>query len=188
VTQRLALACARNPWLTVGAWIGAIVVALLLVGTLLGGNLTGEGKVTNNPESLRAYDLQADRFPGQESFDELVVVRAAALKVDDRSFRAKVGEVAAALEETGGVAKAVSYSGGQPGLVSSDRHATLVAVMLREPGEDHIEDVITAVERFDGQAGFETSITGEFTFDHDSARCPSATCRMGSSALVCLRR
>ena len=61
MTQRLALACARHPWLTVGAWISAIVVALLLVSTLLSGNLTSEGKVTNNPESLRGYDLQAER-------------------------------------------------------------------------------------------------------------------------------
>ena len=144
-----------------------MIVALLLVGTLLSGNLTGEGKVTNNPESLQGYDLQADRFPHQETFDELVVIRAAGLKVDDGSFRAKLGEVATALEETGGVARVVTYSSGQRGMVSPDRHATLVAVMLKEPGEDHIEDVISAVERFDGHAGFETSITGEFTFDHD---------------------
>jgi hypothetical protein len=33
------------------------------VGTLLGGNLTSEGNVTNDPESLRAIDLQSERFP-----------------------------------------------------------------------------------------------------------------------------
>ena len=65
MTQRLAVACARHPWRTVAAWIGAIVVAVVLVGALLGDNLSSEGHVTNDPESLRAYDLQSERFPQQ---------------------------------------------------------------------------------------------------------------------------
>ncbi|HEY7537619.1 MAG TPA: hypothetical protein VH721_06495, partial [Gaiellaceae bacterium] len=63
MTQRLALACASHPWRTVVAWIGAIVVAIVLVGALLGDGITSEGHVTNNPESLRGYDLIAERFP-----------------------------------------------------------------------------------------------------------------------------
>jgi uncharacterized membrane protein YdfJ with MMPL/SSD domain len=81
LTERLAVACAQHPWRTVAAWIGAIVVAFVFVGVVLGDNLTSEGNVTNDPESLRANELQSERFPQQESFDELVIVRSKTLRV-----------------------------------------------------------------------------------------------------------
>jgi RND superfamily putative drug exporter len=58
VTERLARAAAAHPWRTIGAWIAAIVIALGFVATLLGGNLTSEGAVTNNPESVRAEQVE----------------------------------------------------------------------------------------------------------------------------------
>ncbi len=167
MTQRLALLCARHPWRTVAAWIGAIVIAVVLVGGLLGDGLTSEGQVTNDPESLRAYDLLAERFPQKGTFDELVIVRSATLRVDEEPFRAKVAEIAAALRETGGTENVRTYEDGGNALVSPDRRATMVVITMAEPGEDHIEDVMEVVRQFDGQAGFDTAITGEFTFDRD---------------------
>jgi putative drug exporter of the RND superfamily len=168
LTERLAVLCARHPWRTIAAWIGAIVVAVVLVGTLLGDNLTSEGEVTNNPESLRGEDLVVERFPQQESFDELVVVRSETLQVDDEPFRAKVAELAAALRATGAIESARADSaGGDRSLVSPDGHATMAPITLIEPGEDHVEEVIEVVSRFDGQAGFDVAITGEFTLDRD---------------------
>ena len=58
-TQRLAMMSARHPWRTIGAWIAAVVVAVVAIGTLLGGALTTEGNPTNNPQSQRA-DEPAD--------------------------------------------------------------------------------------------------------------------------------
>jgi uncharacterized membrane protein YdfJ with MMPL/SSD domain len=101
VTQKLALKCARHPWRTVAAWIGAIVVALVLVSTLLGGNLTSEGEVTNNPESLQANDLESEGFSQRQSLDEVVIVRSDTLRVSDEQFRMKVMLLAAALRDTG---------------------------------------------------------------------------------------
>jgi uncharacterized membrane protein YdfJ with MMPL/SSD domain len=152
----------------VAAWIGAIVVAVVLVGALLGDNLTSEGDVTNNPESLRANDLQFERFPQKESFDELVIVRSERLRVDDESFRAKVEELAAAVRATEATEGARTYyATDDRSLVSPDRRATLIAISLVEPGEDHIEEVLGVMEQFDGQGGFDVAITGEFTFDRD---------------------
>ncbi|HEY7538192.1 MAG TPA: MMPL family transporter, partial [Gaiellaceae bacterium] len=148
-------------------WIGAIVVAIVLVGALLGDGITSEGHVTNNPESLRGYDLIAERFPEKASFDELVVVRSETLRTDDEAFRAKVAELASAITDTGGVASVRSYVNGDRGLVSADGHAAMIVLTLTGPGEDHVEDVIDVVKRFDGQAGFATTITGEFTLDRD---------------------
>ena len=36
VTERLARACARHPWRTIGAWIAAIVVAFAVIASSLG--------------------------------------------------------------------------------------------------------------------------------------------------------
>ena len=183
MTQRLAVLCAHHPWRTVVAWIGAIVVAVVLVGALLGDNLTSEGKVTNDPESLRAYDLQSERFPQQESFDELVIVRAETLRVDDEPFRAEVTQLATAVRETGATESVRTYTNGDRSLVSPDRSATLIPISLVEPGEDHIEDVIKAVEPFDGQAGFDVAITGEFTFDRDLGKVSESDLQKGELRL-----
>jgi RND superfamily putative drug exporter len=143
------------------------VVAVVLVGALLGDNLTSEGKVTNDPESLRAYDLQSERFPQQEGFDELAIVRSETLQVEDEPFRAKVTELATAVQETGATESVRTYANGDRSLRSPDGHATMIPISLVEPGEDHIEDVLGVVEQFDGKAGFDVAITGEFTLDRD---------------------
>jgi hypothetical protein len=148
VTQRLSVACARHPWRTVAAWIGAILVAVVLVGALLGDNLTSEGNVTNDPESLRAIDLQSDRFPQQEGFDELVIVRSDRLRVDEEPFREKVTQLATAVRATGATESVRTYdtNSGDRSLVSPDSRATLIPISLVEPGEDHIEEVLGVVE------------------------------------------
>jgi uncharacterized membrane protein YdfJ with MMPL/SSD domain len=113
LTQRLAVLCARHPWRTIAAWIGAIVVAVVLVGALLGDNLTSEGEVTNDPESLRAEDLVLERFPQQKGFDEIIVVRSETLRVGSPAFRAKVEELARALRQTGAIDSARTASAGE---------------------------------------------------------------------------
>ena len=43
MTERLARACSRHPWRTIGAWIGTLVLALAAIALLLPGNLTSNG-------------------------------------------------------------------------------------------------------------------------------------------------
>ena len=186
MTQRLALACAAHPWRTIAAWLGAIAVAVVLVGALLGGNLTGEGHVTNNPESLRAADLLDQRFPHQADFDELVIVRSERLRADlDRAaFRAEVAGLAAAMRGHGGIASLRTYySTGDRSLVSRDGHAMLIAVKLVDPGEDHVGPVMDAVKRFDGRNGFATGITGEFSINDDFGTVSERDLRNGELRL-----
>ena len=180
MTDRLAASCARHPWRTIAAWIAAIVVAFGLVGSLLGGNLTSEGHVTNDPESLRAYDLQFERFPQREGFEELVIVRSETLRVNDEEFRAQVNELTEAGRATGAVGRARSYYANRDqSLVSPDRHATLIQISLAEPAEDAVEEVIGVVERFDGERGFDVSMTGEFTLDRDFGEVSERDLRNG---------
>src|SRR6266545_7101038 len=128
-TQALASTSARHPWRTIGAWVAAMVIAIVAVGALLGGALTTEGKPTNNPQSLRAKDAREAAFPASSAsaITDVVVVHSPRYTVDAPQFRLLVrtlaGEVHAAKKVTG----VRSYlDSSDPSLISEDRHATLV--------------------------------------------------------------
>ena len=108
-TERIARAAARRPWLTVGAWMVAVILAVGAVATLL--ELTTEGEVTSNPESERGYTAIGRHFPpdpSEEWVSELIVVRSARRTVDDSAFRRKVDAVLADVQLSGVVHNATS--------------------------------------------------------------------------------
>ncbi|MCY4112206.1 MAG: hypothetical protein OXF96_09740, partial [Chloroflexi bacterium] len=49
----LAAHCARHPWRTVGIWAAMLVAASALVATQLGGSLTTDQRISNNPDYVR---------------------------------------------------------------------------------------------------------------------------------------
>jgi len=165
VTERLARASSRHPWRVFGAWIGAIVIALVLAAAFLPGNLTTNGHVTGKPESKQAEDLFYGRFPpDRNGVDELIVVRSPTRTVDDPAFRSFVGSVVRQGKATGVVYRASTYYGTHdPTLVSHDRHATLITVQRQRD----VDRLFGVVQRGDGQDGFSVVITGEGTLDHD---------------------
>jgi putative drug exporter of the RND superfamily len=182
LTERLAVLCSHHAWRTVAVWIGALAVACVLAGAVLGDNLTTEGSVTNDADSLRANHLQSARFPQRKAFDELVIVRSQMLRVDDDQFRAKVTQLAAAVGATGATDSVRSpYTNGDRRLLSPDRHAAMIPISLAEPGEDHVERVMEVVEQFDGR--FDVAITGEFTFDRDLGQVADSDLRNGELRL-----
>jgi len=88
LTERLARASSRHPWRVLLGWLAAIVLALGLAVTLLPGNLTTNGHVTNNPESAQAERIFYRDFPpDRRGVDELIVVRSATRTVADPAFR-----------------------------------------------------------------------------------------------------
>ncbi|MGE5688992.1 MAG: MMPL family transporter [Pseudomonadota bacterium] len=159
MTQKLARTAARHPWRVVGAWIAAIAVAVVLVGGFLGDNLTSKGHVTNDPESLRAYDLMQARYGRPDGADDFVVLRSATRTTDDPAFVARSRELARAIAASG------MGSVGTP-TASQDRHAFLLAVDVRDDSTAVVEDAIAAVEGANGD-GYTAAITGEATLDHD---------------------
>ena len=80
----------RRPWITVGVWVLALVVALGLVGRLLPTATTTDFRLSGRYESERAAALLEDRLRGPEKLAEIVIVQSPALTVDDEAFRAKV--------------------------------------------------------------------------------------------------
>ena len=82
MTERLARASSRHPWLVITGWIVAVVVAFGLIATLLEGALSTEAEVTGVTESQRAEELQFERFrptraEAERSITEVIVVRGA---------------------------------------------------------------------------------------------------------------
>jgi uncharacterized membrane protein YdfJ with MMPL/SSD domain len=164
-TGSVAAACARRPWRTIMAWIGLTVLAVVAIATLLGGSLTTEGSPTNNPESERAKAARLAAFPSDAStVTDIVVIRSEQYTVDTTRFRAFVRDFVAD-DRISPLATARTYlDRSATGLVSEDRHATIVPVALSD--DDETEALVDKVEALDDGA-FAVSVTGDETVDYD---------------------
>jgi len=97
-------------------------------------------------------------------------IGARLLPVTDPAFRAKVESLAQSIEATRVVQPVRTfYSTGDRQLVSPNRHATILLVGMLGDGDDGIEQVIDAVDA-GSSGGFDTTITGQYTADHDFTR------------------
>jgi putative drug exporter of the RND superfamily len=149
-------------------WGVIVVVSLGLTGALLGSGLTSESSLTNNPESAQAEKLIDARLPQQNAIDDVIVVRSERLVVSDPAFAARVRALVAQARRSGGVRHISSYlDRGGDILVSADRHATLLPVVVATPKDERIADLIATVERANGSGGFAAHITGSSTLDND---------------------
>jgi RND superfamily putative drug exporter len=167
-TERLATACARRPWVTLGAWVLALVLGVATIASLL--ELTSEGELTSNPESEQGYEAIGRHFPPDpedEFVNELVLVRSATLTIDDPPFRAAVNRLVADIEASGAVRSATSfYESGDESLVSESRRATLVPLGLVGDCEAAAGTVTGIVQAADG-GELNVTISGECSADRD---------------------
>ena len=173
-TDGLARASTQHPWRIVGVWIAAVLVSFGLVGGLLGGVLTSEAELTNDPESYRAYQLIGERIPADPDFaTEVVIVRVgetattpagAPLTTEASSFQATLRRIKRELETIEGVVVV-----GAPAAVSLDHRAALLTLRMEHDPEGTIPEVVERVGSFD-EAPFEVEITGEWTADEDFGR------------------
>jgi putative drug exporter of the RND superfamily len=171
-TEGLARASSRRPWLTVGVWIGLIVVSMGLVATLYGGVLTSDVDVTTKPESKQANELLFDRFPhtqaeAEEATSEIVIVRSETGAVREKGFGERIEGLAQALREAGATNVVTPAEGGEERLVSSDGDAVALLVGLGEDGAEKVPGIVDAVRGLDAEPGYEAAITGDWTFDAD---------------------
>jgi uncharacterized membrane protein YdfJ with MMPL/SSD domain len=170
-TERIARACARRPWLTLGAWIVALVLGVGTIVALL--DLTSEGELTSNPESEQGYTLIGEHFPrdsDDEYVNELILVRSETLDVDDPRFRNTVERVLAEARATGYVHNATSaYESDEPALVSRDRRATIIPIGLQgdcEEGAGRLFEIVRAVDA----EPFDVALSGECSAERDLNR------------------
>jgi putative drug exporter of the RND superfamily len=166
MTERLARASSRRPWLTIAAWIVGVILAMGIVATLLGDVLTSDAEVTSQTDSKRADQLLFERFrPTQADFDrdisEVVVVRATRGAVED----ARVNRLAEDLRAAG--ASLVVTPADDKSLLSKDGDAQALLVALGPDAEDDVPGIVDAVQRLDADPNYEAAITGDFVSDAD---------------------
>src|SRR5918996_2102364 len=165
-TRALAGAGARHPWRAIGAWVTVTVLAVVAIASLLGGSLTTEGAPTNNPESERADTARFEAFPPdpETAVSDIVIIRSEAYTVDSPEFESFVRDFLADDEITALASARTYLDGDSSGLVSEDRHATIVPIALF--GDDETEALVEKIEGLE-QGAFTVAVTGDETLDHD---------------------
>ena len=164
VTEQLARASARRPWVVVGFW-----VVLFLAGGFLASGiddvLTTEFSISNNPESVRADQLLEERLRGPEQARELVIVGSTSVTVDDAEFQAFVDGLLLEIRGLDGVVEGATsfYETGDERLVSMGRGKTLLPVAVAgdaEEAADNVGPLVELVGEANGREGFEVLTAG----------------------------
>jgi uncharacterized membrane protein YdfJ with MMPL/SSD domain len=167
MTERLARASSRRPWLVVGLWLIVILTAFVLVAMFLA--FEGEAEITRTTESKQAERILDEGFPqeaaSEQAITEVVVVRAAGGDVRAAAMRSRVAALADELRAAGAT-RVVTYAD-RGRLVSQDGDSTVLLVALGRDGEDDVDGVVAAVQRLDDEPGFRAAVTGERTSDVD---------------------
>ena len=168
MTERLARACSRHPWRTIGAWVVALVLAFACIAVLLPGNLTSEGGAAGNPEFRQAERTEAASFPFNPrlNFSDLILIRSSRYTVDQPAFRAFVGALGRQAAATRKIHDAqLYYQTHDRTLVSRDRHALMVPINIFDTGD--VKPIDDVVRRNNGRDGFDVAFTGNNVRDHD---------------------
>jgi RND superfamily putative drug exporter len=167
MTERLARASSRRPWLVVGLWLIVILTSVVLVAMFLA--FEGEAEITKQTETKQAERILDEGFPEEaasgQAISEVVVLRAEDGKVEAAAARARVAALADELRARGAT-RVVTY-GENRRLVSQDRDATVLLVALGRDGEDDVDGVVDAVQRLDDEPGYAAAVTGSLTADAD---------------------
>jgi uncharacterized membrane protein YdfJ with MMPL/SSD domain len=167
MTERLARASGRRPWVVVSLWLIVILAAFVLVAMFLA--FEGEAEITRTTESKQADKILDEGFPqeaaGGQAITEVVVVRAEDGDVRSAATRTRVAALANELRAAGAT-RVVTYDD-ERRLVSQDGDSTVLLVALGRDGEEDVEEVVDEVERLDDEPGYRAAVTGERTADAD---------------------
>jgi putative drug exporter of the RND superfamily len=183
-TESLARAAARRPWVTIGIWGAALVAALMIITFLLGGALTNDNNMTNNPESVQANNILNDRLGKSDKMQEMVILHSATWTVDDPQFQAQTDILfnrLMALDESVVVGGVNYYTAKDPALVSSDRHSLLITLTMPLGADKQVELVYQAADAVVDGSIFEIYHTGDASFNHDIGLLAEGTMKTGET-------
>jgi RND superfamily putative drug exporter len=177
--ETMARATSRHPWRTLGVWVVLIVALGGVSSRLLSDVLSEDVAFTNRPESVRAQEVLEREFGAPAEDTEFFIVRSESLTVEDPAFAAAVADVRRRAAEVGGdllASPPVTYydlvdraPDQAAGLVSRDRHSTLVPVELTQVDDATIGALRDAAD--DATAGgFRVLIAGQGVLGADTTR------------------
>ena len=174
MTDALARISARRPWVTVGLWVIAVVVALVVTGQLLDSATTTELRLSSGFESEDTRLLLEERFPSTQQPREIVVIQSDTLTVDDPAFREKATEVFGAITGLGDdvITQGFHYFLlPDPRLVSEDRKTTIMPFLLTgtlEEAARNAEEIFHAIDEVTADDGFHVLIVGQASSSFES--------------------
>ncbi|WP_062317519.1 MMPL family transporter [Demequina maris] len=134
-TGRIARTAAARPWVTISAWLVAVVAAVIAAGGL-GDALTQDDRLLVATDSEQAAALD-ERLRGSDdaTVAETIVVTATDARFGDAEFTAVVDDLVAGLESTPGVLAVAAPTADQPAPVAADGRSALVTATV-DPGDD----------------------------------------------------
>ena len=178
--EPIARLCARRPWVTIGIWVLAIIIAIALRVALFENAVTTEFAFISNPDSKRADELLEDRLLGpkgtnEKGTSEVVIVQSESMTVDDTAFQEFVqrvfGEIVSLGPEVIKEGTLTNYYLRRDSfLVSEDRGTTIIPFTMAgefNDATDNIDSVISIVDRAREDPGFRVLITGQATVSQD---------------------
>ena len=150
-TRTLAAASARHPWRTIGAWVAVIVLAIARDRDAPRRQPDDRGRADEQPgvgarrrSSVRGVPAGSRRRPSRD----IVVVRSDELHGGLAAVRGVRARASSTTSEITALGRASTYlDDASAGLVSEDRHATIVPIALFD--DDETEALVEKVEALD---------------------------------------
>ena len=193
MTEALARISSRRPWVTIGIWLVAVLIALGIVGQLLPSATTTELRIIPRFGEVGSVTVSEllEGSPIEPPPAEIVIVHSGTLTVDDDGFKAKVQEVTGKLRELEpeviqASANYYEVLATTPldslALVSTDRRSAIVAVQMTGTIGDaleNIEEVIHVVEEADDKDEFDVLIVGDVSSRFEQAELSAMDLEQG---------
>ena len=162
-----------HPWKTVGGWLVAMGIAVLLIAALLKTAISTQEKFTTVPESQVAAQLITQLRGDVHHATEVVLVRSHDVTVKDPVFRDFVDTLSATIEALAPEivqpdSLLTYYRVGARALIAADGHATVLVFHMagsREAADEHVQTLQTAVRGVRAPVGFEVLQAGEASLD-----------------------
>ena len=189
--ETIARASSRHPWRTIGVWLVLIAAMGALSSKYLADVLTQDIQFTNSPESVKAQNVLDAKFGQSRTEDtELLIVHSDTYTVDDPQFEAFVKQLQGRVSEVDGSILAkppttyydvLQQAPDQAaGLVSQDKHYTLVTVTLKD-FEDATIQKLRDIAASTQANGFAVQMAGTGSLNVDFTKIAEEDLRKGES-------
>jgi RND superfamily putative drug exporter len=189
--ETIARASSRHPWRTIGVWLVLIVAMGAVSSALLADVLTQDIQFTNRPESVRAQDILDTKFGQSRTEDtEFLIVHSDQFTVLDQEFVAFVKQLQGRVTAIDGsilAAPPATYydvirqaPDQAAGLVSQDRHYTLIPVTLKD-FEDATIQKLRDIAASTQENGFSVQVAGTGSLNVDFTKIAEEDLRKGES-------
>ncbi len=188
--ESLARASSRHPWRVIGIWGALFVVMIGVSASLLGGVLTNDISFTNRPESIQAQEIIDSKFATAQvgKSTEFVIVQSDSLTVADDAYQTFVKQLQGDLAASGLLAAppttyfdALNASpAAAAGLVSKDKHYTLIPVGIKEDSTATIDGLREVLAKNEAD-GFTVQLAGQATLNADFTTIAEEDARKGES-------